>query len=113
MRQHDGPKKPVAGRVTACGAYGCTAVEVGDAGRQVAMVDTHPVRNIDADQRQYCRYQRQSPDKHGSSITDKQVVAYIQDSVWFGRNRSLKMRAFLDAPIYGSLKGSVLGRPAC
>jgi hypothetical protein len=49
MRQHDSPEKPVAGRIAPGGTYGRAAVEVGNARRQVAVFDTHPVRNIDAD----------------------------------------------------------------
>jgi len=36
-------------------------------------------------------------------------VAYIQDSVWFGRPRSMTMKSLLDALIYGLLTGGVFG----
>ncbi len=36
-------------------------------------------------------------------------VAYIQESVWFGRKWSLTMKTFLDALIYGCLTGGMFG----
>ena len=36
-------------------------------------------------------------------------VAYIQDSVWFGRSWSMTLKTFLDALIYGLLTGGVFG----
>lgn len=36
-------------------------------------------------------------------------VAYVQESVWFGRPWSATMKTFLDALIYGTLTGGVFG----
>lgn len=36
-------------------------------------------------------------------------VAYIQESVWFGRSWSMTLKTFLDALIYGALTGGVFG----
>jgi len=36
-------------------------------------------------------------------------VAYVQESVWFGRPWGATMKTFLDALIYGSLTGGVFG----
>jgi hypothetical protein len=36
-------------------------------------------------------------------------VAYIQDSIWFGRPWSITMKSLMDALIYGLLVGGVFG----
>jgi hypothetical protein len=36
-------------------------------------------------------------------------VAYIQDSVWFGRPVSITMKSLLDALLYGLLTGGTFG----
>lgn len=36
-------------------------------------------------------------------------VAYVQESIWFGRSWSVTLKTFLDALIYGLLTGGVFG----
>lgn len=36
-------------------------------------------------------------------------VAYVQESIWFGRRWSVTLKTFLDALIYGALTGGVFG----
>jgi hypothetical protein len=36
-------------------------------------------------------------------------IAYIQESIWFGRSWSLTLKNFLDALIYAVLTGGVFG----
>jgi len=74
LGKHNGPKQAIAGRVASCSAYRSAAIEVRDARGQVTVLNTDPVRQIDANNwRDSGRYWEPA-NNHPRSITDAYLL---------------------------------------
>jgi len=79
LREHDGSKQAIPGRIAARRADRCTAVDIWIAGRQVVVSDANPVRDVYPDDRRNGRDDKESSYNHALSITDAYLI-YVQDN---------------------------------